>query len=138
MAEQVRYVTLVCDDVPQNVVLHEAGPRLLEVAKILRAETGAGLWRAKQAVTGPPPVLLFECVEERAAHRQADRLRAAGATVTVEPWQRRRPGPTGAVQAVRTPERAAHAPNGHGSSRVADTGPPASSPTAARRPPAGA
>ncbi|MFI9274901.1 ribosomal protein L7/L12 [Kitasatospora sp. NPDC052896] len=63
----------------------------MEVAKTFRTMTDSGLWRAKQTVTEPPPVLLLEGIEEHAARRHAEDLRAAGATVTVEPWTRERP-----------------------------------------------
>ncbi|SOB81369.1 ribosomal protein L7/L12 [Streptomyces sp. 1331.2] len=85
------YFTLVCDDIPHNVVLLGAGPSPLEVAKTFRTVTGGGLWHAKQTVTDTPPVLLFEGIEEKAARRHAEDLRAAGATVTVEPWVREHP-----------------------------------------------
>ncbi|MFD8706688.1 hypothetical protein ACFV1W_29495 [Kitasatospora sp. NPDC059648] len=61
------YFTLVCDDIPHNVVLLDAGSSPLEVAKTFREVTGGGLWHAKQTVTDTPPVLLFEGIEERAA-----------------------------------------------------------------------
>ncbi|MFI9276160.1 ribosomal protein L7/L12 [Kitasatospora sp. NPDC052896] len=85
------YFTLICDDIPHNVVLLDAGPSPLEIAKTFRTMTGVGLWRAKQTVTDTPPVLLFEGIEENAARRHAEDLRAAGASVTVVPWATGRP-----------------------------------------------
>jgi large subunit ribosomal protein L7/L12 len=88
-AEQMTvYVELVCDDVPDNVVLLDAGPSPLAVAKAVRLMTGLGLWHAKQTVTAAP-VLLFERVEEGGARQRAEQLRAAGASVVVEPWTAR-------------------------------------------------
>ncbi|GAA2807519.1 ribosomal protein L7/L12 [Kitasatospora sp. CM 4170] len=85
------YLTLVCDDIPYDVFLLDVGPSPLEVAKRFRTMTSVGLWRAKQTVTGAPPVLLFAGIEEDAARRHAEDLRAAGASVTAEPWTPGRP-----------------------------------------------
>ncbi|MFB7620165.1 ribosomal protein L7/L12 [Kitasatospora sp. NPDC056181] len=85
------YFTLICDDIPHSVVLLDAGPSPLEVAKTFRAMADGGLWRAKQTVTDTPPVLLFERIEENAARRHAKDLRAAGASVTVVPRATERP-----------------------------------------------
>ncbi|MER5907431.1 hypothetical protein ABT150_46515 [Streptomyces mirabilis] len=37
---------LICDEIPQDIVLLNVGPRPLDVAKALRPLVGVGLWRA--------------------------------------------------------------------------------------------
>ncbi|WP_046732023.1 50S ribosomal protein L7/L12 [Streptomyces humi] len=39
------YFSLVCDDVPHDVVLTDPGVRVLEVAQVVRRLTGLSLWR---------------------------------------------------------------------------------------------
>ncbi|MFB9369905.1 ribosomal protein L7/L12 [Kitasatospora albolonga] len=80
MTDETVYATLVCDDVPHDLVLLDVGPAPLAVAKAYQLMTGLGLWRAKQAVTAPPPVLLLECLLEEDAHALAARLTEAGAS----------------------------------------------------------
>ncbi|MFG2825119.1 ribosomal protein L7/L12 [Kitasatospora sp. NPDC048365] len=83
--EPTEFYLLVCDDVPYDVVLLDPGARPLEVAKVLRAVVGGGLWGAKQAVTGERPVVLLDGLREDEAEQVAGRLRAAGASVEVRP-----------------------------------------------------
>ncbi|MFJ5231940.1 ribosomal protein L7/L12 [Kitasatospora sp. NPDC088391] len=84
-SEGIRYAVLLCDHTDHDVLLLDPGPAPFEVVKVHRALTGVGILAARQAVTGPLPVPVLTGIEERAAHRHAARLRAAGATVEVRP-----------------------------------------------------
>jgi large subunit ribosomal protein L7/L12 len=77
------YALLICDDVPQDIVLLDAGPHPLEVVKALREIFGGGLSRAQQTVKQTPPVLLAERVGEEAVTKWVGRLRDSGAVVEV-------------------------------------------------------
>jgi large subunit ribosomal protein L7/L12 len=83
---------LICDEIPQDIMLVDVGPRPLDVAKVLRELVGGGLWRAKQKVTQAPPVRLAECVGDEAISKWVGPLRAAGAVIEVRTWWRYRPG----------------------------------------------
>ena len=85
---------LVCDEIPQDIVMLAVGPRPLEVAKALRELVGDGLWRAKQMVTQTPPVLLAEGVGEDMVAKWVGPLRDAGAVIELQTWGRDRPGQT--------------------------------------------
>ncbi|MFI5530681.1 ribosomal protein L7/L12 [Kitasatospora sp. NPDC051853] len=85
MTDRPGYVTLVCDAVPHDLVLLDVGPAPLAVAQAYRQFSGLGLWRAQQAVTAAPPVLLAEYVPEEYAVAVATRLTAAGASATALP-----------------------------------------------------
>ncbi|MFC9947073.1 ribosomal protein L7/L12 [Streptomyces pratensis] len=52
------YFLLVCDDVPNDVVLTDPGIRLLDVAQVVRRLTGLSLWRSKVLATQVPAVIL--------------------------------------------------------------------------------
>ncbi|MET7484903.1 ribosomal protein L7/L12 [Streptomyces sp. NPDC005538] len=74
----VEYFLLVCDDVPTDVVLTDAGARVLDVAQVVRRLTGLSLWRSKVLATQVPTVVL-DGVPEKAAEAAVTALRAAGA-----------------------------------------------------------
>ncbi|MFF2548089.1 ribosomal protein L7/L12 [Kitasatospora sp. NPDC058063] len=83
---------LICDEIPQDIVLLDVGPRPLEVAKVLRELVGVGLWRAKQIVTQTPPVRLAEEVGDDVTAKWVGPLRGAGAVIELQTWWRYRPG----------------------------------------------
>ncbi|MFD5536974.1 ribosomal protein L7/L12 [Streptomyces sp. NPDC127079] len=60
------YFMLVCDDVPHDVVLTDAGVRVLEVAQVVRRLTGLSLWRSKLLTTQVPAVILDGIPQEDA------------------------------------------------------------------------
>ncbi|MEV8313738.1 ribosomal protein L7/L12 [Streptomyces sp. NPDC059900] len=76
------YFLLVCDDVPNDVVLVEPGPRVLDVAQAVRRLTGLSLWHSKVRVTRGPAVIL-DGVPQEVAEAAAAELRAAGAQAEV-------------------------------------------------------
>ncbi|MFJ3304455.1 hypothetical protein ACIPSA_15270 [Streptomyces sp. NPDC086549] len=55
---EVEYVTLVCDDVPKDVVLTVPGARVLDVAQVVRRLTGLSLWHSKVLTDRAPVVIL--------------------------------------------------------------------------------
>ncbi|KUO09244.1 ribosomal protein L7/L12 [Streptomyces sp. DSM 15324] len=83
---------LICDEIPQDIVLLDVGPRPLEVAKALRALVGVGLWRAKQIVTQMPPVRLAEGVGDDVTATWVGPLCDAGAVIELRTRWRYRPG----------------------------------------------
>ncbi|WP_198035146.1 ribosomal protein L7/L12 [Streptacidiphilus rugosus] len=89
-----RYFKLICDEIPQDLLLLDAGPRPLDAARVLQGLTGVGLWRAKEKVTEGPPIRLLEGVSVEQARDWAERLIAVGASVEVRTWWRYRPGKT--------------------------------------------
>ncbi|MEV6384650.1 ribosomal protein L7/L12 [Streptomyces sp. NPDC051773] len=72
------YFLLVCDDVPHDVVLTDAGVRVMDVVQVVRRLTGLSLWRSKVLATRVPAVILA-CVPEEDATAAVSALRAAGA-----------------------------------------------------------
>ncbi|MDT7845917.1 ribosomal protein L7/L12 [Streptomyces justiciae] len=79
---KVEYFTLVCDDVPCDVVVVEPGTRVLEVVQAVRRLTGLSLWRSKVLVD-QAPVLVLDGVPEDAAEAAVAVLRDAGAVAEV-------------------------------------------------------
>ncbi|GAA4983796.1 hypothetical protein GCM10025734_06230 [Kitasatospora paranensis] len=84
---------LICDHIPQDIVLLDVGPRPLEVAKALRElmGMGIGLWRAKQIVTQALPVRLAEGVGDDVTATWVGPLRDAGAMIELQTWWRYQP-----------------------------------------------
>ncbi|MEU3738264.1 ribosomal protein L7/L12 [Streptomyces sp. NPDC032198] len=72
------YFLLVCDDVPHDVVLTDPGPRVLDVAQVVRRLTGLSLWSSKARATQAPAVILGDLSQE-AAEAAVAALRDAGA-----------------------------------------------------------
>ena len=66
-----------------SVRLDEVGSQKLEVVKAVKEETGLGLKEAKDLVDSAPCIVLENVVQER-AEAFAQKLRAIGATVTVQ------------------------------------------------------
>ncbi|WP_033312416.1 ribosomal protein L7/L12 [Streptomyces iakyrus] len=60
------YVSLVCDDVPHDVVLTDTGVRVLDVVQVVRRLTGLSLWRSKVLATQIPAVILVGVPQEDA------------------------------------------------------------------------
>ncbi|WP_406170832.1 ribosomal protein L7/L12 [Streptomyces sp. NBC_00996] len=85
---EVEYVTLVCDDAPNDVVLVDPGTRVLDVAQVVRGLTGLSLWRSKVLVD-QAPVLILDGLPEETAEIAVTALRGAGALAEV----RQQPGP---------------------------------------------
>jgi large subunit ribosomal protein L7/L12 len=72
------YFSLVCDDVPHDVVLTDPGIRVMDVVQVVRRLTGLSLWRSKILATQVPAVVLT-CVSEEDAAAAVSALRDAGA-----------------------------------------------------------
>ncbi|MFG2598568.1 ribosomal protein L7/L12 [Streptomyces sp. NPDC048462] len=72
------YFLLVCDDVPHDVVLIEAGLRVMDVVQVVRRLKRLSLWHSKVLVTQAPAVILTGISEEAAA-AAVSALRDAGA-----------------------------------------------------------
>ncbi|MEW2158679.1 ribosomal protein L7/L12 [Streptomyces sp. NPDC007189] len=60
------YVTLVCDDVPNDVLLLHPGTCPLDTAQVVRRLTGLSLWRSKALVDRSPVVILNRIPAETA------------------------------------------------------------------------
>ncbi|MGQ5635807.1 MULTISPECIES: ribosomal protein L7/L12 [unclassified Streptomyces] len=69
---------LVCDDLPHSVVLTDAGPRAIEIVKLLHRRTGQSLWHCKSLISHLPATVLENVPEEVAAAMVAE-LHEAGA-----------------------------------------------------------
>ncbi|MDG9707405.1 ribosomal protein L7/L12 [Streptomyces sp. DH10] len=72
------YVSLVCDDVPHDVVLTDTGVRVLDVVQVVRRLTGLSLWRSKVLATQIPAVVLVGVPQED-AEEAVTALREVGA-----------------------------------------------------------
>lgn len=57
---------LVCDDVPDDVVLTDPAIRVLYVARAVRRLTGLSLWRSKVLATQVPAAILVGVPQEGA------------------------------------------------------------------------
>ncbi|WP_078662358.1 ribosomal protein L7/L12 [Streptomyces bicolor] len=75
------YFSLVCDDIPHDVVLTDPGARVLDVAHVVRRLTGLSLWHSKVLATQVPAVLLDGVPQDDAAaaveapaHRRTERV----------------------------------------------------------------
>ncbi|WP_394437104.1 ribosomal protein L7/L12 [Streptomyces sp. SGAir0957] len=77
---------LVCDDLPYTVVLTDSGPRVIDVVKLLRTQTGLSLWRCK-CLLDDLPTRIVEDVPEEVATVMAAELRATGAGAHAEASQ---------------------------------------------------
>lgn len=91
-ADEYFYVTVVCDDIPQSVVLTDVGARMPDVLQVVRRLTGLGLWHSKLLVN-QAPVVIRDAVSEEAAEIAVAALREAGAQADVRPHPR--PGSSG-------------------------------------------
>ncbi|MER7758024.1 ribosomal protein L7/L12 [Kitasatospora sp. NPDC097643] len=78
----VQYMTLVCDEKPNRVVVTDPGPRPLEVLKAIRWRTGLSLWHGK-LLLGRLPATICEDVSSDVAEKTVNELRAAGAVAEV-------------------------------------------------------
>ncbi|MGA5822303.1 ribosomal protein L7/L12 [Kitasatospora sp. NPDC094028] len=78
------YVELVCDHVPDDVVLTDAGPQALETVKVIHRHTGLSLWHSK-VLLGDLPATLLEEAEESRAERLVEDLRRVGAAAEIRP-----------------------------------------------------
>ncbi len=67
-----------------NVILAEAGPKKINVIKVVRTLTNLGLKEAKDLVEGAPQTVL-ESVNKEAANDAKSKLEAEGAKVDVKP-----------------------------------------------------
>ncbi|MFE2580082.1 ribosomal protein L7/L12 [Streptomyces sp. NPDC059378] len=76
------YFLLVCDDVPNDVVLTDPGVRVLDVAQVVRRLTGLSLWRSKVLATRVPAVIL-DGVPQEDAEAAVAALRDVGAQAEV-------------------------------------------------------
>ncbi|MFD8802863.1 ribosomal protein L7/L12 [Streptomyces atroolivaceus] len=76
------YFMLVCDDVPNDVVLTDPGICLLDVAQVVRRLTGLSLWRSKDLATQLPAVILGG-VPQGDAESAVAALREVGAQAQV-------------------------------------------------------
>ncbi|MFF4401920.1 ribosomal protein L7/L12 [Streptomyces sp. NPDC001480] len=76
------YVTLVCDGIPNGVVLTDPGDRVLDVIQVVRRLTGLSLWRSKLLVTQAPTVVL-EGRPREDAEAAIVALRATGAEAEI-------------------------------------------------------
>ncbi|EST18947.1 ribosomal protein L7/L12 [Streptomyces roseochromogenus] len=74
---------LVCDDLPHTVVLTDAGPRAIEIVKLLHRRTGQSLWRCKSLISHLPATIL-ENVPEEVATAMVAELHEAGADAHAE------------------------------------------------------
>ncbi|WOT35637.1 ribosomal protein L7/L12 [Streptomyces coeruleorubidus] len=70
--------SLVCDDVPHDVLLTDPGVRVMDVVRLVRRLTGLSLWRSQGLATQVPAVVLA-CVPEEDAAAAVSALRDAGA-----------------------------------------------------------
>ncbi|MFD7441580.1 ribosomal protein L7/L12 [Streptomyces sp. NPDC059909] len=76
------YVTLVCDDVPHDVVLTDPGARVLDIAQVVRRLTGLSLWRSK-VLARQAPAIVLDGVPQEDAEAAVAALRNAGAQAEV-------------------------------------------------------
>ncbi|MFF4353778.1 ribosomal protein L7/L12 [Streptomyces sp. NPDC001530] len=77
---------LICDDLPHTVVLTDAGPRAIEIVKLLHRQTGLSLWHCKSLISKLPTSILEKVPEEVATAMVAE-LRAVGASAHAEASQ---------------------------------------------------
>ncbi|MFI1767366.1 ribosomal protein L7/L12 [Streptomyces sp. NPDC020800] len=78
----VEYFTLVCDDVPNDVLLVDPGVSPLDVAQVVRRLAGLGLWRSKVLVD-QAPVVILDGIPKEAAEIAVVALCDAGAQAAV-------------------------------------------------------
>ncbi|MEV0190582.1 ribosomal protein L7/L12 [Kitasatospora purpeofusca] len=73
---------LICDNVPNAVVLTDFGPRVIEVVKVLRRRAGLTLWQGRSLLDRLPATVLEDVSEER-AEATVRELLAVGARAEV-------------------------------------------------------
>ncbi|MGW5135210.1 ribosomal protein L7/L12 [Streptomyces sp. NPDC004135] len=73
-----KYVLLVCDEVPHDVVLTDIGVRVLDVVQVVRRLTDLSLWRSKVLATQSPSLILVGVPQED-AEAAVTALREVGA-----------------------------------------------------------
>ncbi|SDT01548.1 large subunit ribosomal protein L7/L12 [Streptomyces sp. TLI_053] len=78
----VEHFTLICDNVPNDVVLTDFGPRVIEVVKVLRRRTELGLWQSRSLLDRLPATVLEDVSQER-AEATVRELLAVGAKAEV-------------------------------------------------------
>ncbi|MFE3161787.1 ribosomal protein L7/L12 [Streptomyces sp. NPDC059224] len=79
----VGYFTLVCDDVPNDVLLVDPGSSPLDAAQVVRRLAGLSLWRSK-ALVDQAPVVILDGIPEEAAEIAVAALRDVGAQAEVK------------------------------------------------------
>ncbi|MFJ6565029.1 ribosomal protein L7/L12 [Streptomyces sp. NPDC091412] len=84
----VEYFTLVCDEVPHDLVPVHPGACPFDVAQVVRRLTGLSLWRSKVLVD-QAPVVILDRVPEETAEGAVAALRNAGGRAEL----RQRPEP---------------------------------------------
>jgi len=72
------YFVLICDEVPNSVVLTNPGPHSIEVVKLLSRRTGLSLWHSKSLISSLPATIL-EDVPREVAEATVRELLEAGA-----------------------------------------------------------
>ncbi|MEV6755023.1 ribosomal protein L7/L12 [Streptomyces sp. NPDC051214] len=92
MADEYIYVTVVCGDIPQTVVLTDVGARTLDVLQVVRRLTGLSIWHSK-VLMDEAPVVIHDGISEEAAEIAVAAIREAGAQAEVRPQPR--PGSAG-------------------------------------------
>ncbi|MEV7119796.1 ribosomal protein L7/L12 [Kitasatospora griseola] len=88
------YAVLICDNVPNAVVLTHSGPHSIEVVKVLRRWTGLALWDSRLLLDRLPATIL-EDVTQETAEAAVRELLEAGAEAEVRPQAPARSGWTG-------------------------------------------
>ncbi|MFJ6135286.1 ribosomal protein L7/L12 [Kitasatospora sp. NPDC092286] len=78
-----KYFLLICDDVPNAVVLTDPGPHPVEVVKLLRRRTGLSLWHSKSLISRLPATGL-EDVPQEVAEATVRELLLQGVLLVVE------------------------------------------------------
>ncbi|MFF3322220.1 ribosomal protein L7/L12 [Streptomyces sp. NPDC002889] len=76
------YFTLVCDDLPHDVVLTDPGARVLDVTQVVRRLTGLSLWRSK-VLASQVPAMILDGVPQEDAEAAVAALCDAGAQAEV-------------------------------------------------------
>ncbi|MFB7378945.1 ribosomal protein L7/L12 [Kitasatospora purpeofusca] len=61
-----RSYQLICDNVPNAVVLTDFGPRVIEVVKVLRRRAGLSLWQGRSLLDRLPATVLEDVSQEMA------------------------------------------------------------------------
>ncbi|MFJ1793057.1 ribosomal protein L7/L12 [Kitasatospora griseola] len=60
------YAVLICDNVPNAVVLTHSGPHAIAVVQVLRRWTGLGLWGSRLLLDRLPAAILDDVAQETA------------------------------------------------------------------------
>ncbi|WP_415938074.1 ribosomal protein L7/L12 [Streptomyces sp. 039-1] len=75
---------MVCEDIPQTVVLTDVGARTLDVLQVVRRLTRMSIWHSK-VLMDQAPVVIHDGISEEAAESAVAALREAGAHADVRP-----------------------------------------------------